>query len=728
MYEDANEERQQLINHKTNSCNNDDQCQPQSSRLEWAESSWTRCLHVLCWWWISPTLSIGYKRPLTESDLDGLPQNDKSSVLLNRLESYHWTIASTGKILIQEFWKEYIWVGIVCIPYLFSRVVQPLLLRQIVLSTMDKDVSLFTIYTFIILLCLFGIVQVISDHQVFFLSSRVGVRIRNALTSILYKHSLSIKSTVWQHMNTGEIINLITNSASKLEEMCSILYLVLEGPLQVIIIFALLCWIVGPIPTLVGCVTFCVSMVTVFLSSRYLGKYNAMKVSCSNKRIHAFNEFIHGCYIVKMYNWEKSMEDRITQMRRDELVALKRVYTLKNINTIYSFILSPLLALTTFGTAWILDYPLRAVDCFTAISFFSLLRNQVLFLLPLLTERLTDVKVALKRIDSFMRLTIMQDQNTSTLPKASVRYSEKGRIVMSNASFSWHDDSCCLSSLNIIIEPGTLVGIVGGVGSGKSSLLASILGEMTLINGEFTTNNSSFSYAAQSSWIFSDTIRNNILLNRPFDEEKYRDVICACCLDVDLSLFGTSGDLTVIGERGVNLSGGQKARVSLARALYDEADIYLIDDPLAAVDGNVAKQIYERCFSSKGLLKNKTRLLVTHQTQFLNEAQQIIFLSHGQIDQEGRLDQYINSENHKDKNETSKLATMLDENIPMPDTQPIIAKEIPVSGKINWTVWFRLFTAPPFGISGFCLLIILLVLAQVFYDGTNYWLSICLRR
>jgi hypothetical protein len=114
MHEDANEEHQQLINQKTNSYNNDDQ----SSRLEWAESSWTRWLHVLCWWWISPTLSVGYKRRLTESDLDGLPQKDKSSVLLNRLESYDWTITSTGKILIQEFWKEYIWMSLLCIPYL----------------------------------------------------------------------------------------------------------------------------------------------------------------------------------------------------------------------------------------------------------------------------------------------------------------------------------------------------------------------------------------------------------------------------------------------------------------------------------------------------------------------------------------------------------------------------------------------------------------------------------
>ncbi|CAF5119165.1 unnamed protein product, partial [Rotaria sp. Silwood1] len=277
-------------------------------------------------------------------------------------------------------------------------------------------------------------------------------------------------------------------------------------------------------------------------------------------------------------------------------------------------------------------------------------------------------------------------------------------------------------------EKGTLVGIVGPVGCGKSSLLAAILGEMNLIEGQVNTYHSSFSYAAQSPWIFADTFRNNILLNRPYDAQRYRDVIDACCLNVDLSRLGSCDDLAIIGDNGVNLSGGQKARVGLARALYDDADIYLLDDPLSAVDRTVAEHIYERCIGSNGLLKNKTRLLLTHQTQFLFEADQIIFLSHGQIDKEDRLDENFTRQNEPDKKQTSVLTTMLEDNPPECDEQSIITDEISVNDRSNWSLYYDLFTALPSGICGLCVLIVLLLLGEIFNDGANYWLSIWLKQ
>ena len=229
-------------------------------------------------------------------------------------------------------------------------------------------------------------------------------------------------------------------------------------------------------------------------------------------------------------------------------------------------------------------------------------------------------------------------------------------------------------------------------------------------------------------WIFAETFRNNILLNRPFNEQRYRNVIHACCLNVDLSLFGSSGDLTVIGENGVNLSGGQKARVGLARALYADADIYLLDDPLSAVDRKVAKQIYERCIGSHGLLKYKTRVLVTHQTQFLYDLHQTIFLSHGHINEQSCLNKNIIREDDMNENETSVLADMLDENTSIPDAQSIITDETSTNDDTRWSIWYHLFTASPFGTCGFCLLIVLLLLGEVLSSGTNYWLNVWLKR
>jgi ATP-binding cassette subfamily C (CFTR/MRP) protein 4 len=718
----SDDEHQKLIDSKSNSYDNDRQY---SSRLEWAESSWTRCLYLLCWWWISPVLSIGYKRLLTDNDLDGLPHDDQSSVLLKRLQSNDWTTTSTWRIIVKVFWKEYVYVALLCIPYLIVRIAQPLLLRQVIRNIMNREQSSLSIYILAISLSLCVLIQAVLDHQINFRSMRVGMRIRSVLISFIFTRSLSMKSTSWQHIDRGRIVNMIAVDAYRFEEICSRLHILWEAPLELIIIFGFLCWIMHPIPVLVSYTIFFLFFFTVLFIGHFFGKYRDLKHSCSDQYIHAYNEFIHGFHVIKMYNWEKPMEDRINQIRQNQSNNLQRIQQLRAINISQSYILLPLLALTTFGTAWLLHYPLNSADCFAALSFFSLIRNQFMFLMPIITERVKEVQIASKRIDSFIQLTIIKDRPSSS-PTSSIDPQPTGKIVMSNASFSWHDNIPCLSSLNLTIEPGILVGIVGPVGSGKSSLLAAILDEMDLINGQINTNGSSFSYTAQSPWIFVDTLRNNILFNRAFVEQRYRDVIYACCLDIDLASFGSSGDLTIIGERGVNLSEGQKARVSLARALYADADIYLIDDPLAAVDRTVAKQIYERCFSSNGFLKNKTRLLVTHQTQFLHEADQLIFLSDGHIDEQGHLDENLASKDDHDQNKTSELISLLDESIP--DTQSIIAEEKLVSENVSWDVWSYLFTKSPLGKCGFGLLIILLLLTEIFYHSANYWLSLWLQQ
>ncbi|CAF4305942.1 unnamed protein product, partial [Rotaria sordida] len=201
------------------------------------------------------------------------------------------------------------------------------------------------------------------------------------------------------------------------------------------------------------------------------------------------------------------------------------------------------------------------------------------------------------------------------------------------------------------IKHGTLVGVKGAIGGGKSTLLAAILGETNLIGGKLRRYVDSISYAPQMAWIFADTIRANILLGKPMDEERYKNVIKACCLDIDLKNFGEVGDLLMIGDKGINLSGGQKARISLARALYADAALYLLDDPLAAVDSNVAKKIFDECVGPHSLLRGKTRILVTHQTHFLVAADQTILLANGHID-EVQIKEHVVNELSNDQTET----------------------------------------------------------------------------
>lgn len=194
---------------------------------------------------------------------------------------------------------------------------------------------------------------------------------------------------------------------------------------------------------------------------------------------------------------------------------------------------------------------------------------------------------------------------------------------------SWKGDqeSFTLKNITFRSDPEELTAIIGPVGSGKSSILIALLGELQKISGDLDLKGSVF-YLSQEPWIFTDTIQQNILFGNEYDKDKYNTVIKVCCLEQDLKMFA-NGDLEMIGEKGINLSGGQRARVALARALYSDAQIYLMDDPLSAVDANVANLLFKNCIN--GYLKSKIRVLVTHQVQHLKDANQIIVLNNGQI-------------------------------------------------------------------------------------------------
>ncbi|CAF3792548.1 unnamed protein product [Rotaria sordida] len=296
---------------------------------------------------------------------------------------------------------------------------------------------------------------------------------------------------------------------------------------------------------------------------------------------------------------------------------------------------------------------------------------------------------------------------------------------MEGASFSWKDNSC-LFDLHLKVQYGTLVGVKGAIAAGKSSLLAAILGEINLVNGTIRQCVRSVSYAPQLPWIFADTIRNNILLGKVMDEERYKNVIKACCLDVDLQNFGKVADLMMIGDKGVNLSGGQKARISLARALYTDADLYLLDDPLAAVDPNVAKKIFDQCIGPRSLLREKTRILVTHQIHFLDEADQTILLTNSRIDEfyseQPADDEQSNTTTEMNSSDDDKFNFKL--KTATTDMNSIVKTETSTDGAVNWNVWFQLFTAPPLHWLGFFLSIILIFTAEAMYDFSNRWLSL----
>uniref|UniRef100_T1K6F1 ABC-type glutathione-S-conjugate transporter n=2 Tax=Tetranychus urticae TaxID=32264 RepID=T1K6F1_TETUR len=270
---------------------------------------------------------------------------------------------------------------------------------------------------------------------------------------------------------------------------------------------------------------------------------------------------------------------------------------------------------------------LDANKAFVSLSLFNILRIP-LALLPMVVSYGANFIISIKRINKYLQGDEIDPETIQHEPNPHTP------VVLRNGTFSWSkDDSSVLNGITLDIKDKSLVAIVGQVGSGKSSLLSALLGDLYKTEG-YVNVYGKIAYVPQSAWIQNATVRQNITFSQPYIEEKYNKVLEACALTQDLKIL-TGGDLTEIGEKGINLSGGQKQRVSLARAVYANSDIYFLDDPLSAVDAHVSRHLFDKVIGPTGMLKKKTRILVTHRVTFLPQVDEIIVLKDGQITEQG---------------------------------------------------------------------------------------------
>ena len=682
------------------------------SRLEWAESYWTRWIQIPLFLWVAPILSLANKRNLLENDLNDLPANDQCSVVLSRVTQYDSKWPGAWHVFRGIFYKDFLMSLVLVFPNTVARISQPLLIRELTLYIKDQSgLPAYSGYLYAIGLFLAVILQATCQQQIFFRNIRAGMRVRNALSSTIYQHLLTINTAALHKTTAAQTINLVSNDANKFAELSVFVHALVTVPLEVIVTFGLLWWNIG-LPTLFGYAVLTSLVPMQLLFSRQFTKYRKATMACTDKRVQAVNELVNGCQIIKMYNWEKAMEQRVRETRRLELSNIRKSSNLRALNVAVSFVALPLVSLATFGGSWLMGQTLLSENIFSTLAFFSMVKLPLTITLPYFIEKFSEARISAKRIDQFMQFDMLLNKREQ-VNNANGDHA----IIMEDASFSWKD-SPSLFSLNLKIRKGHLVGVKGAIGSGKSTLLAAILGEINLASGKLQLQTNSISYAPQSAWIFADTIRGNILLGKPMDEERYKNVIKACCLDIDLHDFGEVGDLLMIGDKGVNLSGGQKARISLARALYTDADLYLLDDPLAAVDPKVAKSIFDQSIGPQGLLRGKTRVLVTHQTHFLVESDQMLLLTNGHIDE-----LHIEQQSATDpSNETSETDFVLNNSVT--DMNSIVKSETSVEGSINWNVWLKLFTSSPLRWFGFLLMIILMLGNEALYDYANSWLAL----
>ena len=282
---------------------------------------------------------------------------------------------------------------------------------------------------------------------------------------------------------------------------------------------------------------------------------------------------------------------------------------------------------------------LNAYNTFMFLAILNLMKLDVTWIIAQGAKDLADFSKALSRIQDLLEhhninvQKYLQDAFAKTRETQFSNECKPKTVSLQNVVCSWSGDwnRPTLKSLCLKAENGDLLFITGPVGSGKSSVFCAILIEMPLLDGEISCQGR-IAWVSQQPWVFSGTVRDNILFGKTFDSHKYRKTLEACDLDKDLEGF-PYGDMTRVGERGIVLSGGQRARVELARAVYSDADIYLLDDPLSAVDSKVGQHIFYNCINT--LLDGKTRLMITHNLQVLNEVKNIVFMKNGEKTTEG---------------------------------------------------------------------------------------------
>ncbi|KAM6306423.1 ATP-binding cassette sub-family C member 2 [Aegotheles albertisi] len=535
-----------------------------------------------------------------------------------------WLVKTLGK----TFWQNLLLSVAFKVVHDALVFVSPQLLKLLIAFVSDEESFAWQGYLYTILLFLTALIQSLCLQQYFSLCFQLGINVRASLIAAIYKKALTMSGATRKESTVGETVNLMSADAQRFMDMANFIHQLWSSPLQIILSIVFLWGELGPSVLAGIAVMVLLIPINAFLVSR-AKNIQIRNMKNKDERMKIMSEILNGIKILKLFAWEPSFEKRINEIRGRELKDLVNFSYLQSIS-IFVFTCAPVLvSLASFAVYVLVDENniLDAQKAFTAISLFNVLRFPMA-MLPMVLSSLVQTKVSTVRLERYLG---GEDLDTSAIHHNAI---EGSAVRFSEATFAWEQDgNAAIRDVTLDIAPGSLVAVVGAVGSGKSSLVSAMLGEMENIKGHVNIQGS-LAYVPQQAWIQNATLKDNILFGSELDEARYQQVIKACALLPDLELL-PAGDQTEIGEKGINLSGGQKQRVSLARAVYNNADIYILDDPLSAVDAHVGKYLFDHVLGPKGLLQKKTRILVTHSISFLPQVDNIVVLVAGAVSEYG---------------------------------------------------------------------------------------------
>ncbi|XP_040885254.1 ATP-binding cassette sub-family C member 3 isoform X2 [Toxotes jaculatrix] len=513
--------------------------------------------------------------------------------------------------------------------------VNPQLLRMLISFTKQQGVPDWWGYSLAFLMFFTALLQTLILHHHFQYCFVTGMNVRTAVIGAIYRKALVITNAAKRSSTVGEVVNLMSVDAQRFMDLTTFLNMLWSAPLQIMLALYFL-WQNLDASVLAGVAVMIMLIPFNAVIAMKTRAYQVEQMQYKDARIKLMNEILNGIKVLKLYAWENSFKEKVLAIRQKELNVLRKTAYLGALSTMAWTSAPFLVALTTFAVYVTVDenHVLDAEKAFVSLSLFNILRFP-LNMLPQVISSMVQASVSLKRIQNFLSHDEL-DPNSVDRKNTSTEFS----VTVVNGKFSWaKEDSPVLHNINVMVPQGSLLAVVGHVGCGKSSLISALLGEMEKLEGEVSIRGS-VAYVPQQAWIQNATLRDNILFGKPYNEQKYRCVLEACALTPDLEVL-PGGDMTEIGEKGINLSGGQRQRVSLARALYSDTDVYLLDDPLSAVDAHVSKHIFDNLIGPEGVLKGKTRILVTHGISFLPQVDNIMVMVEGRVSEMGSYQELL---------------------------------------------------------------------------------------
>ncbi|XP_032344075.1 multidrug resistance-associated protein 9 [Camelus ferus] len=624
--------------------------------------------------WLTPVMVRGYKHTLTVDSLPPLSPYDSSDVNTKRLqilwdeevEKVGPEKASLGRV-VWKFQRTRVLMDIVanilCI--IMAAIGPTVLIHQILQQTESISRKVWVGVGLCMALFTTEFTKVLFWALAWAINYRTAIRLKVAVSTLVFENLVSFKTLT--HVSVGEVLNVLSSDSYSLFEAALFCPLPATIPILMAVCAVYAFFILGP-TALIGIAVYVIFIPIQMFMAKLNSAFRRSAILVTDKRVQTMNEFLTCIKLIKMYAWEKSFTNTIRGIRKRERKLLEKAGFVQSGNSALAPIASTIAIVLTFTCHILLRRKLTAPVAFSVIAMFNVMKFSIA-ILPFSVKAAAEANVSLMR----MKKILIAESPPSYLTQPE---DPDTVLLLANATLTWEQEVSRKSDLNkvqnqkknflqkqrpeayslspsaqgvtdpeeqhgsprsvlhnisFVVRKGKVLGICGNVGSGKSSLIAALLGQMQLQQGIVAVRGT-LAYVSQQAWIFHGNVRENILFGEKYDHQRYQHTVRVCALQEDLRSL-PYGDLTEIGERGLNLSGGQRQRISLARAVYSNHEIYLLDDPLSAVDAHVGKHVFEECI--KKALRGKTVVLVTHQLQFLESCDEVILLEDGGICEKG---------------------------------------------------------------------------------------------